>query len=99
MFRKMLLYNLLAAQILLPVLDAQGTRRLHTTYPGLGRRLVSNCTNSCTFCASAYKIEWTDRFAGAVSTQTFTLMEVIDTDDGSTSTVTVTDGLNSHDIK
>jgi hypothetical protein len=90
-------YNLLAAQLPLLVLNAQGVRRLGNAYPALGRRLVANCTNNCDVCAAAYKIEWSIRPPNSL--QTLTVMEVVNTDDGSTSITTLTDGLSPSDLK
>lgn len=95
----MIWYSLFAAQMLVPMLNAQGIRRIQTTYSGLRRQVVANCTNSCAFCAAAYKIEWVTRLFDTQSVQRVTLMEIVNTEDGSTSTTTMTVGLGSFDIE
>jgi hypothetical protein len=53
---------------------------------------TSSCSNSCSVCAGAYKVGWLRTWTAFI--QTLTVIEVVNTEDGSTSTTTLADGVN-----
>lgn len=88
----MKLLSFLLFQNLLPALHAQAIRRLASPHPGLGRRVVGNCTPSdtnCEFCAAAFILEWQSIPIDPNLYKTMTLQEVVN-EDGSTDLETIT---------